>query len=553
MPRRGNRARLITVLAVGLAAFSLPLAAQPSINTGGVVNAASYAPPGLPNSAIAQGSIFVIFGRNMGPTTLAQATFPLPTVLAGTSVRVTVGGQTVDCYLIYTSAGQVAAVLPSRTPVGTGTVTVTYNNQSSAPAAITVAASSFGIFTINQGGSGPGVITDANWQVNLITNSARPEQAMVLWGTGLGPVTFDETRGAPVQDMKSAELEVWVGGKRARVDFAGRAPGFAGLDQINFVVPPGIEGCYVPIAVRVKSVASNFATMAVSPRGGACSDPMSFSEEDQGMIGAGKDTKIGTIALSRLDITLPPGLPVSSYKNDVANASFLKYDYQKIVGSRGVSYATPFGQCIVYTFTGQEFNPLVDPVRPVGLDAGAALNLSGPKGNKQLTRQAPGYYSATLGGGMPGMPGAQPDYLEPGSYTVDNGSGGTDVGPFRATLNITSPVVWDKAVGDTVSRGQDLPIRWSGGTPTEWVLIMGSSARSNPEVGAAFICTERAVAGSFTVPSLVLSALPASDPQGGMLIVGSSPLMERYKFKASGLDIGYFTYSMWSAKSVTFR
>lgn len=554
MRKRGNFTITVTALVASLMGFSLQLVAQPSINTGGVVNAASYAPPGLPNSAIAQGSIFVIFGRNMGPTTLMQASFPLPTVLAGTSVRVSVGGQNVDCYLIYTSAGQVAAVLPSRTPVGTGTITVTYNNQTSAPAAITVAASSLGIFTINQAGSGPAVITDANWQVNMITHSARPNQVMVLWGTGLGPVTFDETRGAPVQDMKSAELEVWVGGRRARVDFAGRAPGFSGLDQINFAVPPGIEGCYVPIAVRIRGVVSNFATMAISPQGGRCADPMSFSDEDQQAIGPDKETRIGTIALSRLDIALPPGLPISAYKMDSANASFLKYDFRRIAGSRGISFATPFGQCVVYTFTGQQFNPLVDPVLPVGLDAGAALNLSGPRGNKQLTRQAPGYYSATLGGGIPGMPGAQPDYLEPGTYTVDNGSGGADVGAFRATLNITSPVVWDRAaVPDAISRSQDLTLRWSGGTANEWVLMMGTSARTNPDIGAAFVCTERASAGSFTVPSLVLSALPASGTEGGMLMVGSSPLMERNKFKAPGLDIGYFSYSSVSAKSVSFR
>ncbi len=36
-----------------------------------------------------------------------------------------------------------------------------------------------------------------------------------------------------------------------------------------------------------------------------------------------------------------------------------------------------------------------------------------------------------------------------------------------------------------------------------------------------------------------------------MLMVGSSPLMEREQFNARGLDIGYFVYFSLSAKMVT--
>src|SRR5438552_1171628 len=96
------------------AALAVSAFAQPTINNNGVVNVASYAIPGLPNSSIAQGSIFVIFGSNMGPATLQQATaFPIPTTLGGTSVTITSGSQTFQAPIIYTLAGQVAAILPS--------------------------------------------------------------------------------------------------------------------------------------------------------------------------------------------------------------------------------------------------------------------------------------------------------------------------------------------------------------------------------------------------------------------------------------------------------
>ena len=52
--------------------------AQPRITTGGVVNSASYAAAALPSGAIAQGSLFVVFGRGLGPAALQQITaFPL--------------------------------------------------------------------------------------------------------------------------------------------------------------------------------------------------------------------------------------------------------------------------------------------------------------------------------------------------------------------------------------------------------------------------------------------------------------------------------------------
>src|SRR5579862_4862690 len=89
--------------------LSVSALAQPSI--GGIANSASYAVspsdangnPIGPNS-IAQGSIFVIFGTNLGPAALVQAPgLPLGTSLPssnGTSVSVTSGGQTVNAFMI---------------------------------------------------------------------------------------------------------------------------------------------------------------------------------------------------------------------------------------------------------------------------------------------------------------------------------------------------------------------------------------------------------------------------------------------------------------------
>jgi len=142
---------------------SAALAAAAPLLTG-VYNAASWVPAGLPNSSIAEGSIFTLIGTGMGPGSLVKVTtYPLPTTqgLAGTSIQVTVGGVTNSCIMVYTLATQVAAILPSSTPVGAGTLTLTYQGaQGSIP--ITVVKNSLGIFAVNEEGSGPGIVTNVS-------------------------------------------------------------------------------------------------------------------------------------------------------------------------------------------------------------------------------------------------------------------------------------------------------------------------------------------------------------------------------------------------------
>ena len=67
----------------------------------GVFNAASWMPAGLPGHGIAQGSMFVLTGVNMGPGTLVfPGTLPLPTVMETTSIEVTVGGVTANAFMV---------------------------------------------------------------------------------------------------------------------------------------------------------------------------------------------------------------------------------------------------------------------------------------------------------------------------------------------------------------------------------------------------------------------------------------------------------------------
>ena len=60
-----------------------------------MVNAGSRSPN------IAQGALFVVSARGIGPAEIQQASFPLPTIegLAGVTIQATVGGATVDAIM----------------------------------------------------------------------------------------------------------------------------------------------------------------------------------------------------------------------------------------------------------------------------------------------------------------------------------------------------------------------------------------------------------------------------------------------------------------------
>src|SRR5262249_22004816 len=158
---------------------------------------ASNIPPSYPFGGIAQGSIFVVYpaydssgkviGGAFGPATLAQApSLPLPTTLGGTSITVTMptpsGPTTVNAFMVYTVSSQVAAVLPSNTPTGTGMLTLTYNG-ASGTVPIRVSPSTFGISTVNGSGGGAGVITFPNYQLVTAAHPAKPGDVLIIWGT----------------------------------------------------------------------------------------------------------------------------------------------------------------------------------------------------------------------------------------------------------------------------------------------------------------------------------------------------------------------------------
>lgn len=92
---------------------------------------------------------------------------------------------------------------------------------------------------------------------------------IVLYGTALGAVSNPPPAGQlastnPLSELLDKTLTVTIGGKTVQPAWTGLAPNFAGLYQINLVVPAGVQtGSAVPVKLTVGGKGSNTATIAL--------------------------------------------------------------------------------------------------------------------------------------------------------------------------------------------------------------------------------------------------------------------------------------------------
>lgn len=536
--------------------FSLSASAifsqTPVVSSGGIVNHFSYAAPGLPNGSIAQGSIFDIYGTNLGPAQLTASTgFPIPQTIAGSSVEITVAASTLKAFLFFVSRNQIAGILPSKTPAGTGILTVTVNGERSAPVSITVVPRSIGILSLNKSGSGPAVMqmphADGNVALNSVDSPARPGQIVVFYGTGAGPVTFDDASAAPLQNLTSESgIRAYIGGVKAEVHFLGRTPGLAGLDQFNVSIPSGVSGCYVPVVFRMGDVLSNYTTISVSPAG-PCPDPIQLPPQP-----TSGQRRTGNVQLVHSQSILNTGTSPQPHTNNYGSASFIATDYSKL-SAAAPSTEVKLGSCTI--------GPVAPPAAPENpsaisfMDAGPILTVIGPNGTKELIRNPFGY-AAQLGAA----------FLSPGAYIVDNGSGGSRVGPFRASVTTPAALTWiNERHLQEIPRTHPWEVRWTGSDSRTDIYITGTSLLPDmpgkAAAGTTFTCRAPANAARFTIPELVLLALPPSTlMQGtstGSLSIRNSTapaaLVPVDTGGQLGLDNGEFTFSTSITRDVVYK
>jgi uncharacterized protein (TIGR03437 family) len=246
----------------GVVSAQAPAAPTPTVTAQGVVHAASD----QGGAWITPGGLITVYGVNLSDSAGQNSGLPLPPQLNGTQVLL--GDQPLP--ILYTSTGQLNVQVPYTVPVDTPyQLTVQHGNTLSVPQSLVVAAGQPGIFTVNQQGTGQGAIMKSDG-VTLAQpgTPASIGETVVIYCTGLGAVTPAVKEGLPAPanppSTTVSTVTVTIGGNAAHVAFSGLTPGYAGLYQVNAVVPAGIAtGDAVPVAVSVTGQTSPAVTIAV--------------------------------------------------------------------------------------------------------------------------------------------------------------------------------------------------------------------------------------------------------------------------------------------------
>ncbi|HEY4361072.1 MAG TPA: hypothetical protein VGN17_08890 [Bryobacteraceae bacterium] len=482
-----------------------------------IQNNYSYLLPGQPNYGIAPGSLFIVKGTvlNSFPLTPLQSSAPpgLPTDLNGTSISVTVNGITTTPAIYYTSPKQIAAVLPSQTPVGTGTIVITNAGITTAPVTIQVVQSALGLNTLDGSGTGSAVAQDANYNLFSITNSASPSQTIILWGSGVGadPSNDDTTYPLKQNNLTAIPMQVYIGGLPAAIQYRGRSQ-FPGVDQLVVTIPPGVPvGCAVSVAAVSGSVVSNSVTIPIAAGGGTCSDPI-FSAGLPPSVTKPQGVRSGVITISQRP---------SGNGGLLTNAQASFTSTPGAAPSASVQRLSSLGSCLAQRL------PAASTSSPnSSLDAGT-VSLFTPT-TPSLTFQP--YLGSYVSDDFTGSP-----------VTV-SGLGGKDVGAFTTTLKLAPLTSVDLGTG-SITRSQGQQIAWQGGEPGTYVAIGGG-------VGSlTFVCFVATSAQQFTIPSWVLLTLPAQ-ALGNLYISNNS---NPQSFTAPGLDFAYGVARNFYSGGVTFR
>jgi uncharacterized protein (TIGR03437 family) len=153
--------------------------------------------------------------------------------------------------------------IPWEAAVGTADIVVTTNGTALAPLKVTVGAVSPGVFSL-QWGVGQAIAINPDGSLaapegsipGVRTHAARAGDFLMIFATGLGAVTptiGDSAAAGNVIRTAIASPVMLIGGVPARVTFAGLAPEFVGVNQINVVVPP-VAGDAVSLQIETGGI-----------------------------------------------------------------------------------------------------------------------------------------------------------------------------------------------------------------------------------------------------------------------------------------------------------
>lgn len=192
------------------------------------VSAASYAP-----GAIAPESIVAAFGEYLASGTAVAASTPLPTELAGTSVRV----NGILAPLFFVSRQQLNFLLPAGVSSGNAIIEIVTSDGQLSRNTLTINGIAPSLFTANASGTGVpvGVVSPDGISFNPISNAdgtplpLNGGEYLVLFGTGF-------------RRAATETVEITIGGRKVPAIYTGAQGSLVGVDQLNTELPKDVSG-----------------------------------------------------------------------------------------------------------------------------------------------------------------------------------------------------------------------------------------------------------------------------------------------------------------------
>jgi uncharacterized protein (TIGR03437 family) len=198
-----------------------------------------------------------IYGGGLGPKAGAggklDAEGILETRVSGVEVRF--NGRPAP--LFYVQENQINAQAPyGLAEESQAVIEVTYNGNPRGAVTVPVAEAAPGLFAV-PGDPKRGVIINEDWSVNAESLPAGRNSLITLYATGEGLTTGENLDGKPAPSsppfpQPRLPVSLTIGGYPAEILYAGSAPSFAGLMQINARVPGGfLPAGQLPVVLRV--------------------------------------------------------------------------------------------------------------------------------------------------------------------------------------------------------------------------------------------------------------------------------------------------------------
>ena len=222
------------------------------LNPIGVVNAASYQPV---TASLAPGELITLYGTGLASSsTSIEGGQSFPTSLGGVSVKI----DDTLCPIYYVSPTQLSVIVPyevASNQTGLADIQVTNNKVASNVVQMYLTDSAPGSFSQTQNGLGfAAALHAATNELITSNNPAEPGEYISLYLTGLGVVTPAIQDGALGPSSPLSYSDLYNAGNLSvyfndygpygvsvenpgYIEYAGLAPGLAGLYQINVQVP----------------------------------------------------------------------------------------------------------------------------------------------------------------------------------------------------------------------------------------------------------------------------------------------------------------------------